>query len=84
MGIRYKLVTSNASLREIKLLRELTHPNIVTLRDQFVNLDDMSLALVYDYGACALQHGRAPCSGRGRHSTHTPAHTSEQPRRTCA
>lgn len=49
-GGGYKLVTSNASLREIKLLRELSHRNIVTLRDQFLNLQDMSLSLVYDFG----------------------------------
>lgn len=91
-GCRYKLVTSNASLREIKLLRELTHPNIVTLRDQFVNLNDMSLALVYDYGAASLVCGAARAAGIAYVATargdmgvpHWSWCVVEQPRRTCA
>lgn len=43
-------VTSNTTLREIKLLRELSHVNIVALRDTFLNMSNMSCALVFDYG----------------------------------
>jgi len=45
----HEFVTSMATLREIKLLRELNHVNVIRLEDAIIDTKVMSLALVYDY-----------------------------------
>uniref|UniRef100_A0AAV1TPV2 Cyclin-dependent kinase 2 homolog n=1 Tax=Peronospora matthiolae TaxID=2874970 RepID=A0AAV1TPV2_9STRA len=44
------VVLSSATVREIKLLRELHHDNVVHLHDVHVDARDKSLALVFEYG----------------------------------
>ncbi|RLN14407.1 hypothetical protein BBJ28_00016838, partial [Nothophytophthora sp. Chile5] len=44
------VVLSSATVREIKLLRELHHDNVVHLHDVHVDPRDKSLALVFEYG----------------------------------
>ncbi|CAI5735856.1 unnamed protein product [Peronospora destructor] len=44
------VVLSSATVREIKLLRELHHDNVVHLHDVHVDPWDKSLALVFEYG----------------------------------
>lgn len=44
------VVLSSATVREIKLLRELHHDNVVHLHDVHVDPRDKTLALVFEYG----------------------------------
>ncbi|ETK96766.1 CMGC/CDK/CDK8 protein kinase [Phytophthora nicotianae CJ01A1] len=44
------VVLSSATIREIKLLREMHHDNVVHLHDVHVDPRDKSLALVFEYG----------------------------------
>ncbi|CAH0522543.1 unnamed protein product [Peronospora belbahrii] len=44
------VVLSSATVREIKLLRELHHDNVVHLHDVHVDPREKSLALVFEYG----------------------------------
>lgn len=57
--------TSLSTLREIKLLRELRHPNLVALDEVFVGTGDKRLALVFELGACGARIGRARAWGLG-------------------
>ncbi|KAJ0408632.1 hypothetical protein P43SY_008979 [Pythium insidiosum] len=43
------VVLSSATIREIKLLRELNHDNVVHLHDVFVDPREKTLALVFEY-----------------------------------
>lgn len=45
----YEFVTSMATLREIKLLRELKHDNIVRLEDVVIDVAKRKLMLVYEF-----------------------------------
>eukprot|EP00938_MAST-03A_sp_MAST-3A-sp1_P001864 g1864.t1 len=45
----HEFVTSMQTLREIKLLRELNHVNVIRLEDAIIDTKAISLALVYDY-----------------------------------
>ena len=45
----HEFVTSMQTLREIKLLRELNHVNVIRLEDAIIDTKIISLALVYDY-----------------------------------
>jgi cyclin-dependent kinase 8/11 len=47
---RNNVVLSMATLREIKLLREMRHDNVVTLEDVHLDPLEKSLALVFIYG----------------------------------
>ena len=42
-------LASLQNLREIKLLKELAHPNVIKLVDQFLNWDEQSLSIVYEF-----------------------------------
>ena len=47
---------SPSTLREVKLLRELHHENIVSLIDVHMTPADKELALVFDYAEHDLRH----------------------------
>ena len=46
----YDCLTTISQLREIKLIKELHHPNIVIERDVLYNYSIKELAIVYEYG----------------------------------
>eukprot|EP01029_Cantina_marsupialis_P009587 TRINITY_DN2226_c0_g1_i1.p1 TRINITY_DN2226_c0_g1~~TRINITY_DN2226_c0_g1_i1.p1 ORF type:complete len:384 (+),score=66.32 TRINITY_DN2226_c0_g1_i1:116-1267(+) len=56
-GGRYNIVTSMATLREIKLLKELHHPNIVELEEVVIDAGQ-TMHLIYSYASYDLRHVR--------------------------
>lgn len=48
-----EVCTSLSTLREIKLLQEFNHPNVVALKDVVI-AEKLRLALVFEYGACGI------------------------------
>ena len=53
---KHSVVFSPSTLREVKLLRELNHENIVSLIDVHMTPVDKELALVFDYAEHDLRH----------------------------
>ena len=51
----YDCLTTISQLREIKLIKELHHPNIVIEREVLYNYSIKELAIVYEYGMLALR-----------------------------
>lgn len=69
---RNNVVLSMATLREIKLLRELRHDNVVTLEDVHLDPLEKSLALVFIYAEHDL---RQLIVHAQRHGPRMPEHT---------
>ena len=48
-------ITSISTLREVKLLRELHHDNIVNMSEVLIDAKEGELALVFDYAAWTMR-----------------------------
>eukprot|EP00924_Labyrinthula_sp_SR-Ha-C_P013620 maker-scaffold_5-snap-gene-8.13-mRNA-1 protein AED:0.01 eAED:0.01 QI:87/1/1/1/1/1/2/257/358 len=48
-------LTSISTLREIKILKEISHPNIIKLRDLIIDTKKIEIALVMDYASLTLK-----------------------------